>query len=71
MVGTVWIIPRLSPSSLYYVCDSFICKIITHTKEGESLGGFDHVDTDDAFNVHCVHVCEPKGMRKEARSVCS
>ena len=29
------------------------------------------MDTDNAFNVHCVHVCQSKGTRKEPRSVCS
>ena len=36
---------RLSTSSLYYTCDLFIRETITHAREGESLGGFDHVRT--------------------------
>ena len=39
------LVPRLSPSSLYYARDLFIREIITHAREGESLGGFDHVRT--------------------------
>ena len=61
-----------SPSSLYCMHD------FTHTWNYYSCKGgeepwrlWSRGDTDDVFNICCVHVYEFKGTRKRTRSVCS
>jgi hypothetical protein len=39
------LVPRLSPSSLLRARDFMYAEFLVHAREGESLGGFDHVRT--------------------------
>ena len=39
------LVPRLSPSSLFICGDFYLREIYVQVSEGESLGGFDHMQT--------------------------
>ena len=49
------LVPRLSPSTLSFIRAILFTRILISSKGGEDPGRlYSRVDTDDAFNVHCV-----------------
>ena len=62
------LVPRLSPSSLFYTRDFIYAKLnyCAQRREGESLGGFDHVRTLMTRSVSIVSTYESPKERERS-----